>query len=244
MNHHKSHRMSAPSPGDPGIAGRVAERGRALGLSMGQVARRAGMAPRYLNDLLRQDTDFDPDGLLRVAAALSMSYPELLHGPSHPPPGQAAPAPRPSLRSLTTAECWDLVGGHGVGRIALAGAAAPVVIPVNYTVDARTVVYRTSPGSAACPESGQAVSFQVDRVDDRLSQGWSVLITGTAERVRDEETERRLAAAEGEGPWAGGPRPVWTRIRPGAVSGRRVESGLEPEPGGGAARSEATYRPQ
>lgn len=224
-----THRTSTPpAPVPAGIADRVAERSRALGMSTDEVAGRAGMAPRYLRYLMDEDADFDPAGLLRVAAALDMSYRELLHGPSRPPPGQGPAAPHPSLRDLSETEAWDLVDGHGVGRIALADAPAPAVFPVNYTIDAHTVAYRTRPGSPACPNSGEDVSFEVDRIDDHLRAGWSVLITGTAEYVEDQEGQERLAASEVEGPWAGERRPLWVRVRPSAVSGRRVESDGDP----------------
>jgi len=216
------------------FARRVAERARTLGVDRAEVARRAGMAPRYLEHLLSAGTGFDPAGAVRVAAALGLSYEELLHGSDRPPPGHATPGPRPVLLTLSERECWDLVGAHGVGRIAVESEAAPLVFPVNYTTDAHTIVYRTREGDAAEPPSGQAVAFEVDRIDDRLSEGWSVLVTGTAERVGDEEAARHLAAIEGGGPWPGGYRPQWIRVRPEAVSGRRIISGSEPEPGGPA----------
>ena len=216
--------------GPADLARRVAERARTLGVDRDEVARRAGMAPRYLEHLLSAGSDFDPAGAVRVAAALGLSYEELLHGADAPPPGHPRAAPRPALLTLTETECWDLVGPHGVGRIAVDAEPAPLVFPVNYTVDAHTVVYRTRAGGAAEPANGRPVAFEVDRIDDRLSEGWSVLVTGTAEHVEDEETARHLAAVEGGGPWAGGARPQWIRVRPGAVSGRRVLSGRGPRP--------------
>lgn len=59
-------------------------------------------------------------------------------------------------------------------------------------------------------------------MDERLSQGWSVLISGTAERVDDPAAVRALAARAATEPWAGGDRPLWIRVRPGNVTGRRI----------------------
>ncbi|WP_371483809.1 pyridoxamine 5'-phosphate oxidase family protein [Kitasatospora sp. NBC_00315] len=208
---------------DPGVvAGRVAERRAHLGLSEADLAVRAGMAPPYLEHLLEAGPEFDPGGYLRIAAALRTTYQDLLEGRSDLPPGQSGASPRPVLIHLNGAECWDLLGSHGVGRIALPGEPGPVVLPVNYTVDVETVVYRTNPRGAAAVEAGTGLSFQADRIDDRLSQGWSVLVVGTAEHIEDPETVRLLTEAKAAEPWAGGSRPLWIRIRPERVSGRRI----------------------
>jgi nitroimidazol reductase NimA-like FMN-containing flavoprotein (pyridoxamine 5'-phosphate oxidase superfamily) len=154
-----------------------------------------------------------------------MTYRELLEGPAEPPPGRSAPAGRPALVRLTEAECRERLGERGVGRVALRADAGPVVVvPVNYAVDAGTVVYRTAPHTVAAVPPGAPVSFQVDRIDERTSRGWSVLITGTAERVTDPAAVAELERRPGAEPWAGGVRPVWVRIRPDHVTGRRIGS--------------------
>ena len=211
---------AADTPGGD-LAGRIAERCAALGLSGTDLAARAGMAPRYLHHLVEAGPDFDPGGFLRLAAVLKLTYRELMEGPAEPVHGQGGSAAHPVLVRLSTQECWDLVGGHGIGRLALPSGSGPVVLPVNYVVDAGTIAYRTRPGAAA-DTTGDAVSFQVDRTDDRLSRGWSVLFTGAAEHVDDPDDVRRLAGHPGAEPWAGGDRPRWIRLRPATVTGRRV----------------------
>jgi len=213
---------AVPPSDQAGVARRIAERQGELGLTEDALARRAGMAPTYLRYLLNAGPDFDPGGLLRVAAALDLTFQELREGRSGPPPGQGPAPARPALVQLLTRECWDRLGPGGVGRIALPTEPAPTVFPVNYTVDARTVLYRTDPDRAAAPARGSTVSFQVDHVDDRLSTGWSVLVTGTAEHIDDPEEARRLETEHGTEPWAGGSRTLWVRIRPDSVTGRRI----------------------
>jgi nitroimidazol reductase NimA-like FMN-containing flavoprotein (pyridoxamine 5'-phosphate oxidase superfamily) len=181
------------------------------------------MSPRYLQHLLDAGPEFDPGGLVRVAAALDLTYQELLEGRRDPPPGQPDAAARPVLAHLSTEECWDKLGTHGVGRIAVPVQPGPAVLPVNYLVDSGTIVYRTGAGDAAEPAPGEGVSFQVDQIDDRLSRGWSVLLTGTAERV-DDPAQSDVLAARAPEPWAGGNRPVWIRIRPKSVTGRRIDT--------------------
>ncbi len=207
------------------LSQQVAEHRRRLGLTEEELAAQAGMSPRYLRHLLAADADFDPGGVLRVAAALHLTYTELLRGRADPPSGQAGAGPRPSLAHLTTAECWDRLGTHGVGRVAVPAEPAPDVLPVNYAVDAGTIVYRTAPQGPAALDSGADVSFQVDRIDDGMRQGWSVLVIGTAERFHDQAVIRRLEEQHVTEPWAGGDRPLWIRIRPQSTTGRQVEGG-------------------
>ncbi|MDH6144317.1 nitroimidazol reductase NimA-like FMN-containing flavoprotein (pyridoxamine 5'-phosphate oxidase superfamily) [Kitasatospora sp. GP30] len=214
-----------PRPAPADVARRIAERSAQLGLTEGQLANQAGMAPRYLRQLVEADTGFDPSGLLRVAAALHLTYQELLEGRRDPPSGQGGAPSRPVLVRLTTSECWDKLGTHGVGRVVLLALPAPLAFPVNYTVDAETVVYRTTPHGAAAAESGAAVSFQVDHIDDHLRRGWSVLITGTAHHVNDPDTVRQLDQLPGTEPWAGGDRPLWVSVAPDQITGRRVGPG-------------------
>ena len=209
-------------PRPDALARRVAERRAQLGLSEDTVARRAGMSPRYMEQLIEAGPDFDSGGFLRIAAALELTYQEMLAGRSDPPPGQAGPGPHPVLVRMTAQECWDRLGTHGVGRVALPVRPAPAVFPVNYAVDSHTIVYRTTPRGPVAPVTGSAVSFQVDRTDERLSRGWSVLLTGTAERVEDPALVSHLDAQEIGQSWAGGDRPLWVRIRPDSVTGRRI----------------------
>lgn len=193
-------------------------------MSEEELALLAAMSPHYLRLVLDAGPGFDPGGCVRIAAALGLTYQELLEGRDDPPPGQARPSARPVLVRLSTTECWDRLGSHGVGRIALPVHPSPLVFPVNYAVEARTIVYRTALGGPAALETGAPVSFQVDRMDERISQGWSVLVGGTAEEIDDVAAVRSLTDRAVAEPWAGGDRPVWMRIRPDAITGRRIDT--------------------
>ncbi|WP_308012108.1 helix-turn-helix domain-containing protein [Actinacidiphila acidipaludis] len=204
------------------LASRVAERLTQLDMTERELSRKAGMSTKYLEHLLVCEPDFDPGGLLRIAAALGLTRHELLEGRDDLPPGQSEAAERPVLARLTEPECWDKLGTHGVGRIALPSEPGPAVFPVNYVVDTKTILYRTAEQGAAAPRSGASVSFETDRIDDDLSQGWSVLVTGTAERIDDAAAAERLAAKHDLEPWAGGERALWVRVRPTQVTGRHI----------------------
>ncbi|MFD8088353.1 pyridoxamine 5'-phosphate oxidase family protein [Kitasatospora sp. NPDC059722] len=215
----------AAEPGAAAAARRIAERREQLGISEDELAQRAAMAPNYLRHLLTAGPAFDPGGFVRIAAVLGTTREVLVEGRADAPPGQGAPGPRPRLLDLGETECWELVGTHGVGRVGLPVRPGPVVFPVNYVVDKGSFAYRTATGSVTDPEDGVEASFQVDHLDEYLGRGWTVLVLGTAHHVTDEEELRHLAGLPGSAPWAGGDRPLWVRIRPDGVTGRRIVSG-------------------
>ncbi|MEV7774337.1 pyridoxamine 5'-phosphate oxidase family protein [Kitasatospora sp. NPDC086791] len=213
------------TPDPVAVARRIAERSGRLGISEVELARRAAMAPRYLRHLLEAGPGFDPGGFVRIAAALDSSRDELVSGRADAPPGHGGPGPHPRLQNLTEAQCWELVGTHGIGRIGLPVEPGPVVLPVNYVVDRASFAFRTAEHSTAAPADGAAVSFQVDHIDEYLGRGWSVLALGPAHQVTDPVELERLAGLPGASPWAGGDRPRWVRIRPEEISGRRLIAG-------------------
>ncbi|MDH6124034.1 pyridoxamine 5'-phosphate oxidase family protein [Kitasatospora sp. GP82] len=213
---------AAQEPDQGAIAQRIAQRRAQLGLTEQELAAQAGMAPRYLRYLTETGPGFDPAGLLRIAAVLRLTCRELLEGRSDAPPGQSTAATPPVLLRLGTPECWEKLGTHGIGRIALPVDPGPAVFPVNYLVDDGTVVYRTDPTGSAAAAAGSRLSFEADRIDEHMSSGWSVLVVGTVEHITDPETIERLSRAPGCEPWAGGNRPLWVRIRPSQITGRRI----------------------
>ncbi|KJK59913.1 pyridoxamine 5'-phosphate oxidase family protein [Saccharothrix sp. ST-888] len=224
MNENAQPAAAAQRP-DPGaIARRIADRSAQLGLTEEMLAKNAAMAPGYLRHLIEVGPGFDPGGFVRIAAALHLTRRELLEGRSDAPSGQTGPAPRPVLVHLTEPECWEKLGTHGIGRIALPVRPGPTVFPVNYTIDARTIVYRTNPQGGADPEADTEMSFQADHIDDHLSRGWSVLIVGTAQHIDDPETIQHLAQLPGTEPWPGGGRHLWIRIQPEQITGRRIDT--------------------
>lgn len=133
---------------------------------------------------------------------------------------------RPVLEELEREECLDLIRPGGVGRVAFDDGEGPTVIPVNYALDdGDAVVFRTSlegrlNQSLETALTGAAVriAFEVDHVDENNAIGWSVLLRGGGYHLPDHE---RPAAPAVE-PWPGGERPVYIRLAPHKISGRRV----------------------
>ena len=47
------------------------------------------------------------------------------------------------LEILQPAECWRLLAGQELGRVAVLVDGAPEIYPVNHIVDSETIVFRT-----------------------------------------------------------------------------------------------------
>ncbi|MEU2336986.1 DUF1918 domain-containing protein [Streptomyces sp. NPDC006654] len=211
----------AANPGDVGR--RVAAERRRQGLSRAETARRARMAPDYLSYLEEQPADPSAAALIKLAAVLGTSVTALRGGGMDLPPGQGRALLHPQLRDLGPEECRTLLSTHGVGRVAVSSPdGRPAVVPVNYDVVDDAIVLRTAPDSVAAAAVGTEVAFEVDHVDEALSQGWSVLAVGPASVVTEPEAVRGLARRAHSTPWAGGVRETWVSIRPTSLTGRRI----------------------
>jgi nitroimidazol reductase NimA-like FMN-containing flavoprotein (pyridoxamine 5'-phosphate oxidase superfamily) len=137
-----------------------------------------------------------------------------------------------ALEVLPADECRRLLATRRIGRIGLCGGHFPLILPVNYALDADTIVVRT--GSRAITAAGgyARVAFEVDDVDERTRTGWSVLVHALAEEVTG---ARRTALVtrmtpSGATPWAPGEHGHWIRLLPKVVTGRRIVPGLLPPP--------------
>jgi len=117
--------------------------------------------------------------------------------------------------------CWQLLARRNVGRIAFVLDDEPIVLPVNYVVDGKAIVFRTGPTSILeALASGARAAFEVDGADPEVKTGWSVLVRGEAREVPSDE-RARLAALPLE-PWAPGERDRWLRLVPDVVTGRSI----------------------
>ncbi len=210
--------------GGTDLGRRICEQRERAGLSRAETAERAGLAAEYLA-YLESCPDPNPTQatLIRLAAALGTSPGALSGAGLTLPPGQRGAAANPVLTSLTADECRALMAPGGVGRVLFVEPGrGPVAIPVNYRMDGADVVFRTASGAGITEAVRQGpVSFDVDHLDETLSEGWSVLVTGTASVISDPAELERVAAL-GVEPWAGGERRVYVRLRVGQVTGRAI----------------------
>jgi nitroimidazol reductase NimA-like FMN-containing flavoprotein (pyridoxamine 5'-phosphate oxidase superfamily) len=131
-------------------------------------------------------------------------------GPHRTPPGEVS--------AIDEADCYVLLRGRTLGRVAVKLADDLVILPVYYAVMDRDIVFRTAPGTkldAAVLKT--KVAFEVDGA----SPGWSVLVRGHAEELRDPTLQTRARSLLGSD-WPAGEREELVRIRAERVTGRRL----------------------
>jgi len=211
---------------------RLAEQRERCGLSRAETADRAGVAVSYLTYLETSATSYPgPDVLIRLADALGTTAAALSGGSLGLPPGQRRAAGHPVIAELTPAECRALLAPGGMGRFLFMTERGPVAVPVNYRMAGDDVVFRTSESGgvaaavrpAAAATQPPRVSFSVDRIDDALAEGWSVLASGEAAVITD-PAGLEGASRLGIEPWAGGQRDLFIRLTPREITGRRIRA--------------------
>ncbi|SRR5258708_2713363 len=147
---------------------------------------------------------------------------------SSPEPGSETGIRRPVLDELDEAECLRLIAPGGIGRIAYSGRYGPTVLPVNYKLHQGTIVFRTAQDSptdedlrTGIAHAEYKVAFEIDEIDIRAKEGWSVLIQGPLHHV-ESEAERASVVEAGVETWPGGDRELFLRIVPSRITGRRI----------------------
>ncbi|WP_329853514.1 helix-turn-helix domain-containing protein [Streptomyces sp. SP18ES09] len=203
-----------PGTGNPyatsDLGRRVAARRALLGLSREEVTERTGSTSGYIAYVEERVSTPGAEFLVRLASALETTVQDLAGYTADLPQGGAAAGRRPRMEEIDEAECWGLLDDHGVGRVALEGQDGPVLFPVNYRVVDREIVFMTAADSALVRASagGTEIAFEQDRLDEAFSQGWSVLVVGTAREVPTAAEPRGRGRPCGRGPGPGeGGRP-------------------------------------
>jgi nitroimidazol reductase NimA-like FMN-containing flavoprotein (pyridoxamine 5'-phosphate oxidase superfamily) len=129
-----------------------------------------------------------------------------------------------SLVVLTEDECLVLLGSHDVGRIAFDVQDRVEILPVNYGIEGRIIVFRTDVGTKLAAVRASPVAFEVDGWDPASGVGWSVVAQGRAEEIttnlgRAAEHLRWIPVH----PAAPGHRWHWVAIKPAEITGRRFQ---------------------
>ena len=212
--------VSGSHPSD--LARRAAARREEMGLSVEELASRTGIDPGYLAYFeSNADARLSGGTLLLLALALDTTPFELEGGSVDRPPGHARALPHAELRELTAEQCRTHLGVGGVGRIVFSSARGPVALPVNYEFTEDQIVFSTDDAKASALGSGETVGFEIDRVDEVLSEGWSVLVTGRCRRIEDPDEVQRLSSLDLES-WAGGDRHALLAVSPEEITGRVI----------------------
>jgi uncharacterized protein len=125
-------------------------------------------------------------------------------------------------QELRKSECFELLAGEQIGRVAMVDEWGPLALPVNFVLDDHMVVFRTEAGTKLDVASkGGRVGFEVDGIDAATQTGWSVLIRGETVEVTEPTELARLQALSLPA-WAPGLREHYIRILPAVVTGRRI----------------------
>ena len=131
------------------------------------------------------------------------------------------------VSELSEAECWKLLHSNEFGRLALSVANQPEIFPINYAIQAGTLVFRTSQGTKlAALTINDSIALEIDGYDE--AGGWSVIIKGHA-RALEWGEDYEAAQVSGLRPWVATVKPVFVRVEPQYVSGRTFLFGPPPD---------------
>jgi Pyridoxamine 5'-phosphate oxidase len=219
-----THDAVATAPPTGALAGdlarRITHRRTELGLSTEELARRAGIDAWFLAYFEQSsDTALTGGALLRVAVALDTTPLALEGGLVDRPPGVGRAGAHPTLESLTAAQCEEHLAAGGIGRIVYSTESGPVALPVNFIFAGGAVIFRTSDAMAGAIDG--VVAFEVDHIDEEMSEGWSVLVRGQVRLIEDPAEHHAIDQLDLE-PWAGGARLNLIGITPVELTGRVI----------------------
>lgn len=131
---------------------------------------------------------------------------------------------RNGFEVLDRSECFRLLSGAGVGRIAITSGSLPVVLPLSYAMDGDAIVVETGRGNnLESATAGAVVGFEVDNLHEHGHNAWTVMVTGVAQEVQDRAEIEHLRSLLPAGPatYLGDERFV--RISSELVTGRRTD---------------------
>ena len=124
--------------------------------------------------------------------------------------------------ALPPNECWALLRGTDLGRLALVFEGHPEIFPVTYVVDHGAVVFRTAPGSKLsaihAQDAEQMVAFEADGTEGEVA--WSVVIKGRAKEITGLYNAINSALLP-LSPRQGGHKDHLVEVMPGEITGRR-----------------------
>jgi nitroimidazol reductase NimA-like FMN-containing flavoprotein (pyridoxamine 5'-phosphate oxidase superfamily) len=131
---------------------------------------------------------------------------------------------RTNLEVLDATTCRELLAGQHIGRLAVVRDGRPVMFPMNFRFSDGAILLRTEACSRLAQIGETAAVFEVDDVSEQFRLGWSVIVTGRLEVITD-PYEVEKAELAGLVAWSEGGKPIWLRVVPERVTGRRIVRG-------------------
>ena len=127
-----------------------------------------------------------------------------------------------SLVALDESACWHLLPRARLGRLAWTDPDGRImVVPVNFGLDAHTVVIRTGDTALLdAARAGKRCAFQAEDLEPGLRSGWTVLVDGQLTVADDDATAERLGRLVD--PWLREPRPYVLVLTATQATGRAL----------------------
>jgi nitroimidazol reductase NimA-like FMN-containing flavoprotein (pyridoxamine 5'-phosphate oxidase superfamily) len=131
------------------------------------------------------------------------------------------------VQRLSDEECWELLEGEELGRLAYRLVDEVHIVPINYTVDGRSLLFRTASGNKLLAAALHSeVALEIDWHD--ATSAWSVVARGHLHQL-EEDQEHRIDSLHLH-PWVPTLKYDVVELVPESVTGRcfRLERG-EPD---------------
>jgi nitroimidazol reductase NimA-like FMN-containing flavoprotein (pyridoxamine 5'-phosphate oxidase superfamily) len=130
------------------------------------------------------------------------------------------------ITNVTRTEAWALLRGRTMGRLAVSVDGQPDIFPINYYADDNSILMRTAPGTKLLDvAANQSVAFETDVYGPH--EAWSVVVKGRAV-VLENKAEVSVAMSMPLRSWLPTEKPVFVRILPTDVTGRRFRLASTP----------------
>jgi len=128
------------------------------------------------------------------------------------------------FEEISAEACMRLLREGAVGLLALPGAEAPDVRPVNFALHRHHIVMRTGRGRIfEGARQEEAASFVITESDRLEHSGWSIVVTGRLSICDPSDS----AIRSGVRPWARADKREWVLLSIDCVTGRRISRRVE-----------------
>ncbi len=129
------------------------------------------------------------------------------------------------VKVLNEEECWSILLGATLGRLALSIANEPEIYPINFVAHDGKILLRTNPGEKLFALTiNDKVAFETDGTDEQSV--WSVVVKGKARQLEsgaEIEAAERIPRQQLTSPR----KRVFVEIVPTSITGRRIHRGPE-----------------
>ncbi|NUP59289.1 MAG: pyridoxamine 5'-phosphate oxidase family protein [Pseudarthrobacter sp.] len=127
------------------------------------------------------------------------------------------------IEKLSFDDCWELLDGDTLGRLAIVVDGHPEIVPVNYVVHLRSIVFRTAPGTKFWgAKMERPAALEIDGYHPLTELAWSVVVRGDTEILED-QADRDAVDGLGLEPWQPGEKANYVRLNARALTGRRFK---------------------